>query len=68
MANSLMKWSHKHTLATIAIFGVVGYLVYNKYRKDTAASNTASFTGNPGVNDAYVTNRYSNASGHNEPR
>ncbi len=64
MANSMMKWSHKHTFATIAII-VVAYLVYNKYKKDTA---TSSFTGSQGVNDAYVTNRFSNASGHSEPR
>ncbi len=69
MANSIMKWSHKHTLVTIGILAVVGYLVYEKYKKDTVtASGATNFTGTPGANDAYVTNRYSNASGHNEPR
>lgn len=59
----IMKWSHTHTLATLAILGVAGYLVYNKYMKPKAGMT--NFTGSQTANNKFI-NRYANASG-NEP-
>ncbi len=75
MSNVITKWTKTHTLATLAIVAVGGYLLYNKYIKDTnkqlaaatpVVPSTSSFTGNPAANNEFVHVRYSNASG-NEP-
>ena len=44
----MKNWTKSHTLLTVAILGVAGYLLYTKYGKTTSTTTTGgamSFTG-----------------------
>ena len=45
--NSIKKWTKAHTLITVAIVAVGGYLIYDKFYKKPSGGTTA-FTGGDG--------------------
>ncbi len=71
---SIKTWSKNHMLLTGVILFGVGYIVYNKYMKDTnkqmadaGSGGTTNFTGSQKASDTYFTNKFANASGGGEP-